>query len=118
MDIFRKNLKRLMEEKGLSQTKLAELLGLKSQSVNQWIKGPNIPRGRRLDELANLLGVTVNELLYEAKPSQPQQSEDMVLISKEELEAKNREIAYLRTIVELKKDNERLKNIEAVNEGQ
>ena len=117
MELFRKNLKRLIEQKGLTQTKLAELLGIKSQSVNLWVSGKTLPGGARLQVLAKILGVTVNELMYEATTaSEPK--EDMVMISKQVLEAKDREIEYLKAIIELKKENVNLKNIEAVNNGQ
>lgn len=118
MTLFGNNLKKLMALKGVTQTQLAEKLGMKQGSISDWFRKDILPNGKRLAEIAEIFGVTTNELLYDKVIPKVEPTEEMVLISKEALEAKDREIEYLRQIVELQKDNNRLKNIETVDEGK
>lgn len=118
MTVFGKNLKKYMALKGVTQTALAEQLGMKQGSISDWLRKDIMPEAKKIGMIAKILGVTTNDLLNETDSQTIEHKDEMVLISKELLDAKDREIAYLRQIVELKKDNERLKNIEVVNEGQ
>ncbi|WP_428663401.1 helix-turn-helix domain-containing protein [Runella sp.] len=118
MTVFGTNLKKYMALKGVTQTALAKQLGMKQGSISDWFRKDIMPEAKKIGMIAEILGVTTNDLLYEVGTPRQEKQDDMVLISKEVLEAKDREIEYLRQIVELKKDNDRLKNIEVVNEGQ
>ena len=60
---FKDTLTSAMERLGLSQSELARRLDIESQSVNQWIKGKTVPRGTRLQQVADALELTVPELL-------------------------------------------------------
>jgi transcriptional regulator with XRE-family HTH domain len=61
---FADNLRAVMERKGVSQSELARLLGIKSQAVNQWLKpAGTTPRGTRLHDIAKALDVELQELL-------------------------------------------------------
>lgn len=51
------------EAAGLSQTEVGRRLGVKQQSVGKWERGSALPQGARLAELADVLGVTVAEIL-------------------------------------------------------
>ena len=53
----------LREEKGLSQAKLGELLGVTNKAVSRWENGRGYPDTSILLNLANVLGITVDELL-------------------------------------------------------
>lgn len=55
-------LKKLREEKGLSQTELAELLGVDQSSVCLWERGKTFPRNKTAVRLADVLGCTLDEL--------------------------------------------------------
>lgn len=48
---------------GLSVKQVCEKLGVSDASVYFWESGINIPRGTRLLEVAELYGVTVDDLL-------------------------------------------------------
>ena len=54
---------KLREEKGLSQAKLGELLGVTNKAVSRWENGRGYPDTSILLNLANVLGITVDELL-------------------------------------------------------
>ncbi len=53
----------LRTEKGLSQSELGKLLGVSNKAVSKWETGAAVPRPEKLTKLAEILGVTVAELL-------------------------------------------------------
>ncbi|CAH2606449.1 Helix-turn-helix transcriptional regulator (plasmid) [Rhodovastum atsumiense] len=53
----------LMKARGMDQSALARTLGIKSQSVNQWIAGRTAPGRDRLPAIAGALGVSVADLI-------------------------------------------------------
>ena len=53
----------LRREKGLTQKDLADKLGVTDKAVSRWETGKNYPDIETLKELAEVLGVSVNELL-------------------------------------------------------
>lgn len=60
---FAENFKRLRKEKGLTQDKLAEALGVSPQSVSRWELSICYPDVELLPSIANYFGVTVDHLL-------------------------------------------------------
>lgn len=60
---FAENLKRLRKEKGVTQEKLSEILGVSAQSVSRWELSICYPDIEMLPAIANYFGVTVDELL-------------------------------------------------------
>lgn len=60
--MFNKNIVKLRKAIGLSQYDVAEKLGLNQSSVAMWETGRNIPSGKNLIRLAELLNVTVEQL--------------------------------------------------------
>ena len=67
-ECFSRNLRRLRQGKGLTQERLAEALGVSVQSVSRWECGNTLPDVMLLPELAQLYGVTVDDL-YRADAS-------------------------------------------------
>ncbi|WP_157603264.1 helix-turn-helix domain-containing protein [Spirosoma telluris] len=63
MDSLGEKIRLLLKAKSLKQKDLAERLGIKPSSVNQWIKGTARPDNSRLAQIAKELGVTVDSLL-------------------------------------------------------
>lgn len=59
------NLASARKNAGLTQMQVAKELGLTDAAVTQWEKGRTKPRTRHLLQLAELYGVTVDELLKE-----------------------------------------------------
>ncbi len=53
----------LREQKGLTQTHLADLLGVSSKAVSKWETGKGLPDITLIEPLGNALGVSVTELL-------------------------------------------------------
>lgn len=61
---YGKQIRHFRELKGLSQTDIARHFGITYQAVQQWESDDTVPRGKRLKELADLLGCSVNDLMF------------------------------------------------------
>ena len=64
-EIIGKNIMRLRKMQGLTQSELAEKLNYSDKSVSKWEQGNGIPDVRILMRLAELFGVTLDELVHE-----------------------------------------------------
>ncbi len=74
----------LRSQKGLSQLELAEQLGVSRQSVSKWETGQSVPDLDKLIKLADLFGVSVDELVREGERPQPEpQPEPQVIYVRE-----------------------------------
>ena len=51
------------KEKGLTQAKLAEQIGISDRAVSKWENGKSLPDASIMMELCDILGITVNDLL-------------------------------------------------------
>lgn len=65
LEIFSKNLNRIMAEEGLTQYKIIKDLKLKKTTVNNWFNGRSYPRHESMQKLADYLGVSISELTDE-----------------------------------------------------
>ena len=54
---------KLRKEKNLTQDELGDLLGVSGKSVSKWERGLSIPDTKTLNNLANILGVKLADLL-------------------------------------------------------
>ena len=61
--MFHENLKTLRKEKGFSQEQLAFRLNVVRQTVSKWEKGLSVPDAELLIRLADVLEVSVSDLL-------------------------------------------------------
>lgn len=58
-------IKTLRETRGLEQSDIAEKMGYKSQStISKWESAKNLPNGRKLVQLAQILGTSTDYILY------------------------------------------------------
>ena len=62
----------LRTQLGLSQGELAEKLEVSRQSVSKWETAQSVPELDKLIRLADLFGVSVDELVREGKPPRPE----------------------------------------------
>lgn len=61
--MLKENIKELRKRKGYSQEQLALRLNVVRQTVSKWEKGLSVPDAELLTDLADVLDVTVSELL-------------------------------------------------------
>ncbi len=62
---FEEKLVRLRKEKGLSQLKVSERLGVSRQAISRWEVGAAMPSTENLKRLSDLYGVSVDYLLHD-----------------------------------------------------
>lgn len=61
--MFKENLKKFRNRKGISIEQLANKLNIKPKTVSKWEKGISVPDIQLLMKLSEILGVSVNDLL-------------------------------------------------------
>ncbi len=61
-------IKELREKAGLTQTQLADCMGVDQAAVHRWEIGKAMPRAAKLPELAELLHCTIDELYSRDSP--------------------------------------------------
>ena len=66
-EAFGEYLKRLLEEKGMTQAELARRTGLTEASVSRYINGSRIPRISQAYEIAQVIGIDMNTLIFLGK---------------------------------------------------
>lgn len=66
-EIFGKNITRLRKMENMTQLELAEKLNYSDKAISKWEQGNSLPDVRVLVRLADLFGVTVDDLIREHK---------------------------------------------------
>lgn len=61
------NIKRFREEKNISQSEIADKLSVTRQAVSNWENGKTEPDIDTLHKIADILGVSIEELIYGEK---------------------------------------------------
>lgn len=64
-EIFIKNLRYIMEQKGITQADICRELNIPSATISNWCTGQRYPRIDKMQQLADLLGVTYSTLTTE-----------------------------------------------------
>lgn len=90
--MFGENLKTLRKQKGFSQEELATRLHVVRQTISKWEKNLSVPEADTLIRLAEILEVSVSELLGEKIENENTASDVAVQLSRinEQLAIKNR----------------------------
>lgn len=68
-ETFVANLRALMERRNMSQSQLAEMIGKPISTVHEWYVGRRYPRVDCMQQLADLFGIRMSELI--GKDSEP-----------------------------------------------
>lgn len=66
-EIFSKNLKILLDEKDATQLELANFLGVSNTTINNYVKGYNMPRMDKVDAIAKFFNISREELISDKK---------------------------------------------------
>lgn len=80
--IVASNLRRLMYERGVTQTDMARALGFTKQSVSHWMNGEHLPRMNKMDKICEYLGCKRSDLMEvdKARKTEPMTTEQAQLI--------------------------------------
>lgn len=93
------------KEQGLTQSVLAEKLGLTDRAVSKWERGLSLPDASIMLRLCSILRLTVNELLsgeeMEKEEDYKAQAEKLILEMKRHEEEHNRYLLKLETVLEV-----------------
>ena len=95
------NIKRLRQQKEMTQEILAEKLHIVRQTVSKWEKGLSVPDSEMLVRLAEVFEVSVSELLGETSDFVPEKdsvAEQLALIN-EQLIIKNRRVRRIWKVI-------------------
>ena len=57
------NMRRIMYERGVTQTDMARALGYSKQSISQWMNGQYLPRMDKIDRICEYLNCKRSDLL-------------------------------------------------------
>ena len=57
------NLRRIMYERGVTGTDMANALGFTKQSVSHWMNGEHLPRMNKVDKICDYLGCKRSDLI-------------------------------------------------------
>lgn len=95
------NIKTIRKNKGLTQEELAIRLSVVRQTVSKWEKGLSVPDADMLQRMAEVLEVSVSELLGEEQKMEENRNEIAEQLSRinEQLAIKNRRAKRLWTAV-------------------
>jgi transcriptional regulator with XRE-family HTH domain len=69
-------LKELREQKGISQVKIAKILGFAQNTISNWESGKRDPDSETILKIADCFGVTVDYLLGKDEKNFPGKAED------------------------------------------
>lgn len=61
-EIFSTNLKRLLDEKNLSQNEFARRMGIQSGTISKWMTHSTYPRDDKIQKMADILDVRMSDL--------------------------------------------------------
>lgn len=64
---FSKNLKEIMQRRGVTPSELAVATGKKLQQISRYLTGKQIPERPTLEKIAGVLNTTIGEILQEEK---------------------------------------------------
>lgn len=104
MSALQTNLKQILRDKGLTQTQLADALGISKGTLSDWLSGRYYPRGKYLQAMCQYLGVTMGELVSEKKDTSQLDAEIVSLYTALPDEKKQQVIDFARFLV--RKENE------------
>ena len=62
-EIFSINLKRMMEQRGISRQDLSKILGVSYFTLSDWVNGKKYPRMDKVEMLADYFGVLKSDLI-------------------------------------------------------
>lgn len=78
-EIFSSNLKRYLSEQNRTQLELSKYLGVSNTTVNNYVKGYNMPRMDKIDKICSFFGIQRTDLI------EPPKKENKLTIDQEQL---------------------------------
>ena len=92
--IMAQNIKRYMEQKGVTNQQLCDALGFKYTTFLDWVKGVTYPRIGKIEAMADYFGILKSDLIEEKQEEEKPVNDDGLTESQREL------IAFAKTLSE------------------
>lgn len=92
--IMAQNIKRYMEQKGVTNQQLCDELGFKYTTFLDWIKAVTYPRIGKIEAMADYFGILKSDLIEEKQEEEKPANDDGLTESQQEL------IAFAKTLSE------------------
>lgn len=64
-----KRLKQLLRERKITQTRLSEMTGFRQSDISDWANDYHSPREEKVEKIAEILGVTIADLIEDKQPA-------------------------------------------------
>ncbi len=90
------NLRRLLDERGCTQSRLADGIGISSGTLSDWLSGRYYPRTKYIEAMAAFFGVSTEELVSEKKAPSSVDDEALGLFMSLSEAGKEQALDYLR----------------------
>ena len=99
--MLQENIKNLRKERGLTQEELAIRVNVVRQTVSKWEKGQSVPDADLLQKLADVLEVSVSQLLGQDREQEKDRNEIAEQLSRinEQLAIRNRRSKRIWTVI-------------------
>ena len=99
--MLQENIKLIRKDRGLTQEELAIRVNVVRQTVSKWEKGLSVPDAEMLQKIADVLEVSVSQLLGREEETEKDRNEVAEQLSRfnEQLAIKNRRAKRIWTIV-------------------
>ncbi|MCM3071692.1 helix-turn-helix domain-containing protein [Staphylococcus equorum] len=96
-EILSKNIKKLLERKGKTQTDMAKELNLKESTVSSWVNAAKYPRRDKIELMADYFNVSPSDITDEKSNQDTIAAHfDKDGLTEEEIEEVNRFIAWVK----------------------
>lgn len=66
---FAQNLKKIMQEKNITNYRLAKILGVHPTTIKNWLESYTEPKFDMIDKIADVLDISIDELISENEGS-------------------------------------------------
>lgn len=93
------NLRRLLDDRGVSQTDLATAIGISNGTLSDWLSGRYYPRPKYIEAMAAFFNVPAAELINEKKTPSSVDDEALALFMALPDNTKGQALDYLRFLL-------------------
>ena len=110
-ETFSINLKRYMNDRGITQKELSEIVGVSAPTVNDWIKAKKYPRIDKVEKMADYFGILKSDLIEEKPESYYQMQKNNDILADIVIRMRNDQVLFEATTKLARLDKEALASI-------
>lgn len=108
--IFSRNLQHYIDESGMMQKDIAARLGIKTTTLNTWVKGRSLPNAAKIQNLADYFGIGKSDLLDDHNQNPDSEVFEMLTLYRQlDVEDKRETREYMRFKLQSDKYRDQIK---------